>query len=106
MGTKAGIYRLDEQNKCFRVENESILSVYCLAQDANGQVWAGTGTGLFRVGKYSYEQYQADFTEANGLKDNTIMGIQDDGNGNLLLATLGAGLTKFNQAKKTFHNPC
>lgn len=102
MGTKAGIYILDEAKKCFRVKNESILSVYCLAQDENGRVWAGTGNGLFRVDEYSQTHYQADFQKANGLKDNTIMGIRDDRKGNLLLSTLGAGLSKFNKQNETF----
>ncbi len=66
------------------------------------EVWAGTGNGLFRVDEYSNTHYEANFQKANGLRDNTIMGIRGDGKGNLLLATLGGGLSKFNMQHETF----
>lgn len=81
------------------LSQDIVLSLY---QDRKGILWIGTaGGGLNRFDPMT-EQFTL-FSEKNGLRDNTIYGILEDGSGNLWLST-NRGLSKFNSTVQRFKN--
>ena len=77
-------------------------AIYSIHEDDEGILWLGThGSGLIRVdpSKNSVKNY----TENNGLPNNTVYGILNDNFGNLWLST-NEGLSKFNPVDETFRN--
>ncbi|MBN1197597.1 MAG: hypothetical protein JXA62_09345 [Candidatus Aminicenantes bacterium] len=83
-------YRYDPENPG-SLSNDTVL---CLARGRDGTLWAGTHAGgLNRLDpdKRTFRRY----TRALGLPDNMVMAIQEDGEGNLWIAT-AAGLARLN----------
>ncbi len=76
--------------------------VISLHLDKNKVLWIGTfGGGLNMLNIKTGEM--ASFTERNGLANNVVFGILEDGNENLWLST-NNGLSKFNKKTKQFRN--
>ncbi len=76
-------------------------TVLSLCEGREGTIWAGTDVGLFR-----FERQTARFTlfsEKDGLADNFIDAILEDGTGCLWLCTVN-GLSKFDPTKGSFRN--
>ena len=74
----------------------------CLYFDINGLLWIGSyGGGLYQfdTGTKQFKQ----FTEADGLANNVVYGIQGDNQGYLWLST-NKGLSKFNLKSGKFQN--
>jgi signal transduction histidine kinase/ligand-binding sensor domain-containing protein/DNA-binding response OmpR family regulator len=77
-------------------------SVSCIHEDLQGILWIGTtGDGLIRLDKK--EKNFTHFREKDGLANNGIAGILEDGRGVFWISTSG-GLSKFNPQKKEFRN--
>ncbi|MBN1184287.1 MAG: response regulator [Bacteroidales bacterium] len=76
---------------------------FCL--DTRDTLWIGTyGNGLNKVISYDERNIKCQrFTEAQGLSNNTIYGIQEDDHGNLWMGT-DNGLSKFNIETSAFKN--
>jgi two-component system, sensor histidine kinase and response regulator len=76
--------------------------IFAMYEDQNGIIWIGTrGGGLNRFDtKTGIFQ---DYTEKDGLPNNVIYGILEDGYGNLWIST-NAGLAKFNPETEKFNN--
>lgn len=71
-------------------------AIVCMALDAAGMLWAGTYEGgLMRI---SRDGHITRYTTDDGLPINHIWSIQPMPGGDLLLATLGAGVLRFNPA--------
>ena len=60
--------------------------VLCLSRTADGCIWAGTSTGLDRIAP---DGTVRQYTEKNGLPNNTVHGIVPDSYGGLWLSTNG-----------------
>jgi PAS domain S-box-containing protein len=81
------------------INNNDVLSIY---EDKAGVLWIGTGGGglnRFDRNKDSFTH----FTEEDGLANNIVYGILEDGRNNLWIST-GNGLSKFNPKTKEFVN--
>lgn len=72
-----------------------------LFDDGKGNLWIGTeGSGLYRLTLSNNELRR--FTLADGLSSNNIMGIAQNEEGDLLLATDGGGLNILNHETQKF----
>jgi ligand-binding sensor domain-containing protein/DNA-binding CsgD family transcriptional regulator len=97
-----GIYYLEENKQDFQqlhttkagdTDFDSFRKTFFA--DKKGTIWVGTeGSGLYKI-DIKTKQIQS-FTLQSGLSSNNIMGIAEDGTGQLLLATDGGGLNVFN----------
>ncbi len=104
-----GIYILDaETNRIFRMEatdSENLTTqgiITCIYQDRWGKIWIGTeGQGFFQLDKKTHAIKK--YTVEDGLINNIVQSIIEDGQGNFWLGTSG-GLSKFNSLNSTFHN--
>lgn len=80
------------------------ITILRLFIDHSGFLWAGTyNDGLFRIDRRNgqYEQFTAG-TDVNGLNNNNVTAIAEDGTGNLWLGTLGGGVNVFNFKTHSF----
>jgi signal transduction histidine kinase/DNA-binding response OmpR family regulator/ligand-binding sensor domain-containing protein len=78
--------------------------ILCIHQDSDGILWLGTSYGLIRLmwfkdGHYEYKNY----SENDGLPNNTIHGILNAFNGDLWLSS-NTGIILFNPAAGTFRS--
>jgi len=110
IGTLGGISVLDPSSGAFTryqhdptdpnsLSNDGVFSLY---EDASGTMWVGTwGGGLNRFDRASgaFSHY----TEADGLPNNVIYGIEADAQGFLWMST-NRGLSKFDPRTETFRN--
>lgn len=81
------------------LSNDSVMAIY---QDRNERLWvatAGGGLNLFRPGTGDFAHYG----EKDGLSNNVIYGILEDGAGNLWLST-NSGLSRFDPQAVSFRN--
>ncbi|MEJ2634104.1 MAG: two-component regulator propeller domain-containing protein [Calditrichia bacterium] len=83
----------------FSISNDRVL---CVQEDKAGRLWIGTyGGGLnqFNRDEMTFTRY----TVEDGLPNNAVYGILEDGKGNLWLST-NKGISKFNPDTGTFKN--
>lgn len=72
-------------------------------EDKNGDLWLGSeGGGLYLFDRKN-NKIAAQFTSDAGLCNNSVVGIEEDREGNLWLSTLN-GLSMFNPQSRTFKN--
>lgn len=71
--------------------NKVTASLLCVGQDANGDLWIGSSSGVYRI----KNRQLIHFTAQNGLTDTAIPDIYCDNDGNLWLATWGGGIYKY-----------
>lgn len=100
IGTRGGgINKFDIINETFEVlkfseNNSSSDDVLCLHKDNKGNLWVGTSMGVNKVSwNDKKEPVIYNFSERNGIPNNTIHGILEDKNNNLWIST-NNGLTK------------
>ena len=76
-------------------------SVWTIHQTADGDLWLGTQMGLnrFDPDTKTFQRY----SEKNGLPNNVVLGILEDGHGKLWLTT-NNGLSHFDPPTETFTN--
>ncbi len=110
LGTSYGLYRLNPstlETKHYQqypqipesLSDDFILSVY---QDKNGTIWVGTyGGGLNKFDSES-ETFKT-YLQKDGLANDTVYGILEDGQGFLWLST-NHGLSKFSPLEESFVN--
>ncbi|MDD3079741.1 MAG: two-component regulator propeller domain-containing protein [Paludibacter sp.] len=98
---------LTEKSQAFRftADDHDALSsddVLCLYKDRKGILWAGTSMGLNKlVGYKNLKPVFTHFTEKDGMPNNTIHGILEDGEKNLWLST-NKGIAKLIKEKKGY----
>lgn len=102
-----GIYYYDQQQQNFQhfhsqdprdKDFDSFRKTFFV--DKTGHLWVGTeGSGLYQISIQTLAIKH--FTKSEGLASDMIMGIAEDINGNLLLATDGGGLNIFNPQSLT-----
>ncbi|MEA5128862.1 MAG: two-component regulator propeller domain-containing protein [Proteiniphilum sp.] len=100
IGTRGGgINKFDIMDETFEVlkfskNNSSSDDVLCLHKDNKGNLWVGTSMGINKViWNDKREPVIHNFSEKNGIPNNTIHGILEDKNNNLWITT-NNGLTK------------
>ncbi len=88
-----------EENNLYSLPENIIPELYC---DSDGNLWVGTySSGLC---KYDYKQDNFSiYTEDNGLINNSIFGIVEDGNKNLWISG-SKGISKYNKKENSFTN--
>ena len=98
---------------CFNPKTSSFLDInnintlisycvgYSLVEDRDGNIWAGTTDGLFKLNKNTGESINYDTT--NGLPNNVICGICEDTDGNLWMSTY-KGISKYSKVQDRFIN--
>ncbi len=110
VGTERGLNKFDIENEQFTrylhdydnpfsISNNQVFPVH---RDKSGVLWIGThGGGLNRFDEEEEKFYH--YTKEDGLPDNHVIGILEDGQGNLWLSTF-KGLSRFDPTNETFIN--
>lgn len=110
IGTMGGLHVFWDKTKTMQVflqdgnNPHSLQSdiINCITQDSHGNIWVGTYFG--GLAKYNAaEKNFTSYTQQNGLPDNNVLGILEDGTGALWIST-GNGLSRFDPTKKNFQN--
>lgn len=80
----------------------ALIQAFCIQEDSNHRIWIGSSDGLYKSDDGSVGQ-QVRYSTQNGLPNNFIYGILEDGRGRLWLTT-NRGLSCFDPAEETFLN--
>jgi signal transduction histidine kinase/ligand-binding sensor domain-containing protein/AraC-like DNA-binding protein len=100
IGTSAGLYLFDPgKGQCKQINDQDIN---CIREDSHGRIWVGVyfnGLEVYDPGTGKWINY----TQADGLPNDNIVGILEDDGGNLWLSTSN-GLSRFDERKGTFRN--
>lgn len=120
VGTTQGVFIVDlpsfaKSNKRFdykylrykldNPESTQLEKINCILEDRNGTIWlGGNGSGLYQLtdDKNNHFVFKC-YTVRHGLPNNTILGMAEDGRGNLWLTT-NDGLSCLNLRTATFSN--
>ncbi len=91
--------------KLNRPESLQPEKINCLLEDREGRIWlGGNGSGLYLLTNDSTGCFTfANYTTEHGLSGNTLIGMTEDGKGNLWLMTHD-GLTQLTPEDMTFTN--
>lgn len=100
-GTFRSLFKLDLKNKQHE-EYRPGKSVRAIYEDKRNNLWVGTEGGGLMLFDRTQKKF-VEFTEANGLCNNTVLSILEDAKGNLWLSTFN-GLSKFDPATNQFKN--
>src|ERR1035437_8949818 len=82
-------------------EGLSNSNVRTILKDRNGFLWIGTESGLNRYDGYGFKVYTEKPAGGNSLWPNNIMGLQEDGLGNIWIKSM-YGYTAYNGDKDCF----
>ncbi|MCP4403496.1 MAG: response regulator [bacterium] len=80
----------DEVAAAYGAEN-GISSAYAVLIDSNGHIWVGTPDGLVKFGNGQIERI---YTEADGLRNNSIHVLFEDNAGNIWASDIDGGLSR------------
>ncbi len=84
-------------------------NVLAIHQDSDGFMWFGTENGLNRYDGYEFEYFKRERGNPGALGSDFIFDIDEDADGNLWIATNGAGLARLNRQTGVFttwrHDP-
>ncbi|GHB84874.1 hybrid sensor histidine kinase/response regulator transcription factor [Persicitalea jodogahamensis] len=78
--------------------NRTINSIF---QDAEGLLWVGTGSGLYRYDGFQVKHFATHPKKTNTLFTNRVTDLGQDAQGNLLVS-MESGLSLFNSKTETF----
>lgn len=92
-------YKLDKP------ESPQLEKINCILEDRNGTIWlGGNGSGLYQLTESPQDHFAfKNYTIRDGLSNNTIIGMEDDKQGNLWLVT-NDGLSRLDIQSMTFTN--
>lgn len=91
-------YKHDPQNP----DTVAADCIKCFYEDGAGRFWVGTRGGGLNLFDRETNRWTA-YTMEDGLPNNVIYGILEDGRGNLWLST-NKGISRFNPGTRTFKN--
>jgi len=77
-------------------------NVQAILQDSTGYMWFATESGLNRYDGYNIHTYGRERGNPNGLANDFIWAIKEDGDRNLWLATRGGGVVRWNRESDSF----
>ena len=86
------------------VDGLSQSNVLCILQDSRGLMWFGTADGLNKYDGYKFTVYKHYPGNAQTIAGNHITDIEEDSNGDLWIATLGGGISRYDRKKERFTN--
>ena len=99
-GASQGIYKINKQERTYTFYPVP-KPVRAIFQDSKSNLWIGTeGLGLILLDTTNGKTI-ANYTEAGGLCNNSVLNILEDDNGNLWLSTFH-GLSKFDPDSRSF----
>lgn len=79
-----------------------LIQAFCIQEDSNHNIWIGSSIGLYKSAEGTTQQLLRYSTD-NGLPNNYIYGVLEDGRGRLWITT-NRGLSCFDPAEQTFYN--
>lgn len=104
IGTYLGLERFESETQTFRhyhieTANATTLSIYSIYEDVQHTLWIGTSRGLYTFDPVAEEFTLFSFGTDNPapFREDRIMAIAQDSNGNLWLGTFDSGLYKVNK---------
>jgi PAS domain S-box-containing protein len=68
-----------------------VQDVVSIAQGSDGSYWFSSSTGISRFDGFAFQS----LLERDGLAENSVMDLLEDGHGNIWIATLGGGVTRY-----------
>lgn len=77
-------------------------NVMVITQDTAGYMWFGTDDGLNKFDGYTFRVYKNDPNNPDSLSNNQIIGIEEEGDGTLWIATYRGGLNHFDPVSGKF----
>ena len=107
IGVRDGIIRYNVTQKRFVKElieiNDRSISVSCLLEDRNGDLWIGGNAGLVFYDSRSGEQttYTHDENNENSISDNQLVGLLESKDGNIWCTT-ASGINCYNRSSGVF----
>ncbi len=110
IGTASGLNRFDGyQFKTWLhdpLDSTSLSNnrIFRLFEDSKKRLWVGTADGLdlFDRRTETFRRFNANMEDSLALRQGTILGIDEDQNGNLWIATFGGGLNKLDPTTEIF----
>lgn len=110
MATFGGGLARYEDGKFIRYQNvphdsTSISSddVFCLVEDRQGYLWAGTFDGLNRFDGRSFTQFRKKESDRNSLSQNTVLSLAVGSDSSLWIGTDGGGLNRYKDGRFTIY---
>lgn len=79
-------------------------SVNCMLKDSYGLMWFGTQDGLNKYDGYSFTVYKKRLGDPKSIISNDIYSILEDKDGNIWLAAIGAGISRYDRKTDSFEN--
>lgn len=83
-------------------QTPALIQAFSIQEDSNHQIWIGSSAGLYKSTDGT-TQHQVRYSTNDGLPNNFIYGVLEDGRGRLWITT-NRGLSCFNPTEKTFLN--
>jgi PAS domain S-box-containing protein len=101
-GFNKGLLMLDVQGRAYRcgkAEGLQNIGIRCVFEDREGNIWVGTdGGGLARIKPRLFRVYG----EEAGLRQQIVNGVTEESPGQMLVASYGGGLVRFDVVSGTF----
>lgn len=91
-----------EEWKDYTSKTPSLVQAFCVEEDSNHQIWIGSSVGLYKSPDGSTD-HQIRYSTNDGLPNNFIYGVLEDGRGRLWITT-NRGLSCFDPSEQTFLN--
>lgn len=91
-----------EEWKDYTSVTPALIQAFSIQEDSNHQIWIGSSAGLYKSPDGS-TKHQTRYSTQNGLPNNFIYGILEDGRGRLWITT-NRGLSCFDPSEQTFLN--
>ncbi len=91
-----------EEWKDYTSKTPSLIQAFCIQEDSNQHIWIGSSVGLYKSPDGSTNN-QARYSTKDGLPNNFIYGVLEDGRGRLWITT-NRGLSCFDPSEQTFLN--
>ena len=91
--------RVDRSPLSRLIDQPTITSIY---QDRSQVLWVGTQHGLYRFNGADRRIFSSNLSGADFIPVSDIRGIAEDSDGNILIATFGAGLLKWDSLSSSF----
>lgn len=91
-----------EEWKDHTSDTPNLIQAFSILEDSNHHIWIGSSVGLYQSPDGSSKQ-QIRYSTDNGLPNNFIHGVLEDGRGRLWITT-NRGLSCFDPSEQTFLN--